>query len=461
MFILIMQFFWKYIDDLMGKGIGVGTILELLFYVSASLIPLALPLAILLSSIMTLGNLAENNELTALKSSGLSLYRILRPLTVVILFIALCTFFFANYIIPVANFKWHSIIFDIQNTKISTIVTPGAFSNTLDGYSIKVDEGDNNFVKGVLILDHTNPNTVKTIRAESGHIYKSDNGKFIFFELHHGTVMEELRPQPPVYGNNGKVHSADNTRPARRSSFEDATYKIDLSGFDMAQSQEELFKDKHEMMNVFQINSTLDSLKKNGDDIQEGFVKSLENDHPYFQATDFINNGQIHESDADLDKLSPKITFVFDKLSKQEKIQAISNAQSSVRKKIKNLDGQETFMNSLSFDMDRYLIEFHRKFALTIAIIVLFFVGAPLGAIVKKGGFGAPVVIAALLFMIYFVLMTIGENLAFSKAITPLVGMWFPTIVLTPIAIWLMRSAAHDSPMMRFTFLSKLKRKKR
>ncbi|MEY3127359.1 MAG: hypothetical protein RL273_1540, partial [Bacteroidota bacterium] len=128
MFILILQFFWLYIDDLMGKGLGVFIILELLFYVSASLIPLALPLAILLSSLMTFGNLSEKNELTALKSSGLSLYRIIRPLFFVVLIISFATFYFANYVIPVANLKWHSLIYDIQNTKIATLLTPGVYT---------------------------------------------------------------------------------------------------------------------------------------------------------------------------------------------------------------------------------------------------------------------------------------------------------------------------------------------
>ncbi len=165
MFILIMQFLWKYIDDLMGKGIDSFVILELLFYVSASLIPLALPLAILLSSIMTIGNLAENNELTALKSSGLSLYRIMRPLTFVVIGIACFTFYFANYVIPVANLKWHSLIYDIQNTKISALLTPGVYSKELDGYAIKVEEGTESTFKGILIHDHTDPKEIKTIRA--------------------------------------------------------------------------------------------------------------------------------------------------------------------------------------------------------------------------------------------------------------------------------------------------------
>jgi lipopolysaccharide export system permease protein len=159
--------------------------------------------------------------------------------------------------------------------------------------------------------------------------------------------------------------------------------------------------------------------------------------------------------------IAPDTLFNLASLSADQQIRAISNAQTSLRKKIKNLEGQEAYVNSIDFDMDRYLIEFHRKFALTIAIIVLFFVGAPLGAIVKKGGFGAPVVIAALLFMVYFVLMTIGENMASSKSISPLIGMWFPTMLLAPIAIWLMRAAANDSPVFSISRLRKLIQKKK
>ena len=187
-----MQFFWVYIDDLMGKGLSVWVILELLFYVSASLIPLALPLAILLSSIMTFGNLAEHNELTALKSSGLSLYRIIRPLMVLIVIMSIATFYFANYVIPIANFKWHSLIYDIQNTKIANIISPGVYSQELDGYAIKVDDADGNDLKGIIIHDHTTPTVMRTVIAESGKMYRSVNGKYVYFELNNGSVSEEL-----------------------------------------------------------------------------------------------------------------------------------------------------------------------------------------------------------------------------------------------------------------------------
>ena len=170
MFILILQFFWLYIDDLMGKGLGVVVILELLFYVSASLVPLALPLAILLSSLMTFGNFSENNELTAFKASGMSLYKIMRPLTILVSGIAITTFFFANYAIPVANLKWHSMIYDIQNTKISSLLSPGIYTKDIEGYAIKVDEMKDTVNYGITIHDYSNNEQVRTIKAEEARI---------------------------------------------------------------------------------------------------------------------------------------------------------------------------------------------------------------------------------------------------------------------------------------------------
>lgn len=326
----------------MGKGLSVSVILELLFYVSASLIPLALPLAILLSSIMTLGNLAENNELTALKSSGMSLYKILRPLTGIVIIIAISTFYFANYVIPVANLKWHSLIFDIQQTKISSILTPGTYSKELEGYAIKIDEGTNDTFKGILIHDHTDPTIIKSVRAKSGNVYKSENGKFLFFELKDGYVAEELAPASPNFGPDGKVHGSASTRPSRRSSFDQATYKIDLSGFILDRSDEDMFKDKHEMLNVFQINYTLDSIQKNADGIVDNFLKNLKADHPYFIAKQFSENSKLNESDPQISEqdstLTPDSLIVFKDLSVGQKLAAINLAQSRLRNKLQNLD---------------------------------------------------------------------------------------------------------------------------
>jgi lipopolysaccharide export system permease protein len=457
-----MQFFWLYIDDLLGKGLQVTVIIELLFYVSASLIPLALPLAILLSSIMTFGNLSENNELTALKSSGQSLYKIIRPLLVVVVIIALGTFYFANYVIPVANLKWQSLIFDIQNTKISTIITPGVYSHELDGYVIKVDEGKGNTFQGVLIHDHTTPNEIKTVRAESGKIYKSRNGKYLFFEMKNGSVLEELEPQTPQFNSGKRVVSKYASHSARRSSFDHATYKIDVSGFDLQRSKEDLLKDKHEMLNVFQINTAMDSIQRKGQDIINNFLLSIKGLHPYLAAHSYQKHSIKQLEDKEERERTLQVqdySIDFEQLESTQQIAAIEKAQAAIRKTKKNLIGQRDFMKSLEKDMDNYMVEFNKKFALTAAILILFFIGAPLGAVVRKGGFGAPVVIAALLFMIYFVLLSIGDNLTKTGTLTPFVGMWFPSMVLAPMAVFLMYSAANDHPVNTREYWIKLIRR--
>lgn len=447
---LIMQFTWVYIDDLMGKGLSTAVIIELMFYVSASLIPLALPLAILLSSIMTLGNLAENNELTALKSSGLSLFRILRPLTQTVILIATATFFFSNYVIPVANLKWHSIIFDIQETKVGMLITPGSYSKEIDGYAIKVKSGKNNTFYGITIHDYTNPNVLKTVKADSGTIYKGDNGKYLLFHLSHGIVHEELQAQAPVFTNQGKPFRNGDFRPSRTTQFKAATYKMELIGFNFNKSDEELFKNDFEMLNVFQISEAKDSMQKRQDKMLSDFAKNNMNNRPFGQSVNLekIQNPvpDQKETAREIQQLQaiPSKIIKFSDLTHKERVAAVNTAIMSVRSmSSSNLD-QASTTSMLNKNYNLFQIEFHRKFALSGAIIVLFFVGAPLGAIVRKGGFGAPVVIAALLFMVYFVLFSVGESLANSEVMSPFLGMWLPTIILTPIACILMTAAAND-----------------
>ncbi len=447
---LIMQFTWVYIDDLMGKGLSTAVIIELMFYVSASLIPLALPLAILLSSIMTLGNLAENNELTALKSSGLSLFRILRPLTQTVILIATATFFFSNYVIPVANLKWHSIIFDIQETKVGMLLTPGSYSKEIDGYAIKVKSGKNNTFYGITIHDYTNPNILKTVKADSGTVYKGDNGRYLLFHLSHGIVHEELQAQAPVFTNQGKPFRSGDFRPSRTTQFKAATYKMELVGFNFNKSDEELFKNDFEMLNVFQISEAKDSMQRKQDQMLSDFAKNNLNNRPFTQSVNFEKiknpmhklNGNAQEIEQ-LQAIPEKVIKLSD-LTPKERAAAVNTAIMSARSMSSTTMDQASMTTVLYKNYNLFQIEFHRKFALSGAIIVLFFVGAPLGAIVRKGGFGAPVVIAALLFMVYFVLFSVGESLATGEVVSPILGMWLPTIVLIPIACILMTAAAND-----------------
>jgi len=411
MFILIMQFFWVYIDDLMGKGLSIWVILELLFYVSASLIPLALPLAILLSSLMTFGNMSENNELTALKSNGFSLVRIMRPLTVVVLFIAGFTFYFANYVIPVSNLKWHSLIYDIQNTKLSSLIVPGVYTTEIDGYAIKVNKGKDSSFTNITIHDHTEPNVLKTVKAKYAKIYRSTSGNYLFFDLKKGTIYEELELENGEIGPNGMpLVGKISSHPDRISTFERATYKMNVTGFSLKRSDEEIFQDKYEMMNVFQIGRATDSIQKRRATLDSTFLASIKGSFATFHVID-----KKIKSMPNIDPgiQTPPVEYMaFSSIPLAEKKVLMQDVVTKLYQINENVRNQETFMETLRHEEDQFWIEFHRKFALTYAIIVLFFVGAPLGALVKKGGFGAPVVIAALIFMIYFIILSIGDNLA-------------------------------------------------
>ena len=458
MFILIMQFFWVYIDDLIGKGLNIWIILELLFYVSASLIPLALPLAILLSSLMTFGNFSESNELTALKSSGMSLNKIMRPLTMVIIITAGFTFYFANYVIPVANLKWHSLIYDIQNTKLSTIITPGVYTTELEGYAIKVKEGNDSLFKDIIIHDHSIPTEFKTVKAKEARLYRSKNGRYLFFDLKHGTIFEELDIQSPIYLADGKQDpQMKSTHPSRATTFERASYKMNVTGFTLNRSEEDIFTDKFEMLNVFQINAATDSLKNKRKKIKASFVDGIMNNSAYFFKVNTTEN--LNMKITNLEQKATVKTWL--EIDKNEKIIALNDAISKLRRLNQNIQSQQDFMKTIEREEDQYWIEFHRKFALTYAIIVLFFIGAPLGAIIRKGGFGTPVVIAAVIFMIYFILISIGENLADTYVVSPWFGMWIAGIFFTPIAIFITKAAADDSPIFSREFWGKLIKKKK
>ena len=432
MFILIMQFFWVYIDDLMGKGLSVWIILELLFYVSASLIPLALPLSILLSSLMTFGNFAENNELTALKASGFSLIRIMRPLTVIVVFIALSTFYFYNYIIPVANLKWHSLIYDIQNTKLSNLITPGVYTSEIDGYTLKVHKDKSGQYTDITIHDHTDPKALKTVKAEKANIYRSENGNHLFFDLSHGTIYEETDLDNPEFPDGAVTPSSEH--PDRISTFERATYRLNVTGISLKRSDEDIFQDKYEMLNVFQIGRATDSLKQRKSFISGQFVESIKGSFPTFHAKSAENSPKFREHDPMLvDNAKPCTPF--EALSPIEKKVLQQEVVTKLYQINENIRNHDNFIVSMDHENAQFWIEFHRKFALTYTILVLFFVGAPLGAVVRKGGFGAPVVIAALLFMVYFIVYSIGDNLADTYVVSPWLGMWMPGMFFTPLAI--------------------------
>lgn len=436
-----MQFLWKYIDDLMGKGLEMSILFELLFYVSATLVPLALPIAVLFSSIMTMGNLAEHSELTAMKASGISLFKAMRPILLFMLFLSAGAFYFANYMLPIANFKWRVIIYDIQAKKPTFGITPGVFYNDIDGYSIRVMEKNDNTgeLTKVLIYENGDFKNYRTITAESGEMLKSENEQFLLLKLKDGIMYQRLGP--------GLVNKA--MQGYQKWYFTETVIKFDLSDFGFQNTSEDLFKTEHEMMNVWQLTSALDSLNKVEDTLENKFFTNFRNNMIIYN--EFYNDPVGGNPDSNLivqADQEPIDTIIFlDSLHASEKMAALANAQTEIRQMRDVASTEAQFRRIREDDLVDYRTEWHKKFTLSVAIIILFFIGAPLGAIIKKGGLGAPLVFATLFFLLYYILTILGQNMVQSRVLIPWWGMWMSTILLTPLGMFLTYKAANDSAL--------------
>jgi lipopolysaccharide export system permease protein len=440
MFFLIMQFLWKYVDDLMGKGLEISIILELLFYVSATLIPLALPLAILFSSIMTFGNLAEHNELTALKSAGQSLLKVMRPMLVFVIGISMFAFYFTNYIMPIANLKWHAIYWDILDTKPQFMLQEGIFYKEINGYHIKVDHKNDaeGTLEGILIYDFSGNADRRIIRAQEGVMLKSDNDDYLFLQLQNGVIYEKVNTQKFE-----KVRVD-----FQKSFFEEAIIKFNMAEFSLQQSDEELYKQDYEMMNFIQLDLALDSLDKLNDTLDYNFRKNLRNNLVVLN-TDFLTLPNQLDSGTNLINSGTAVdTIIYlDSIHASEFNASLASASDELRAIKDQLYHQTLLLEQRTSSLNEFKSAWHKKFTLSFAILVLFFIGAPLGAIIKKGGLGAPLVFATLFFIVYYMLTIAGENMVDSEVIEPWKGLWMSTFILTPLGFFLTYKAATDSAL--------------
>ena len=438
MLFLLMQFVWKYIDDIMGKGVDIFIILELMFFVSAGLFPLALPIAVLFSSIMTMGNLAESNELTSMKSSGMSLFTVMKPMLTLVILLSVGTFYFSNYVLPVANLKQRTLIYDLQSKDPTFAITEGVF-NQLNDTSIKVDKKDKETgeLLGLLIYEKNG----KIIKAEQGELLKSENEKFLMLKLLNGSMYE----------NSKLDFNAKAKYPYRKSFFKETIVKFDMSGFSLQSSDEDLFKRSYQMMNYKQLAIAIDSFKLANDSINQSFQNSLISQTVIFDSEALAQFEAItpdNNSDKNLN-IPKKATLLFnmDSLSTAELNSALTTTQNKIRAKKDYITMSHQLRNMREQALRDYKTEWHRKFSLSFALIVLFFIGAPLGAIIKKGGLGAPLIFAVLFFLMYYILSISGENMIDSNSISPIVGMWMSSIILVPIGLFLTYKAANDSAL--------------
>ena len=439
-FILLMQMMLKYLDDIVGKGLGIEVIAELLFYFSLNLTPIALPLAVLLSSLMTFGTLGEHHELTAIKTSGISLLRILRPVFIFSLCITGIAFLFNNKVVPKANLMGYSLMWDIRQKKPTLDLKEGAFYNGLPGHSIKVNKkfSDEQTLKGIMIYDHTSGRgNTAVILADSGKMYTKFDEQFLVLELFDGkTYVEDM----------SGTNTADGFG---RQSFKHNTLMLNLSSFNMDRTNVELFAENKMMKNISQLQVITDSLHR---------VHQTERDFVPSSITPFYTHFR-GEKKAVPDSVKTRTRLDSVRLGKIDLFiqpQVMSQATEFARNiKTFTASSSERLMATVR-EARNFEIEIYRKFTQSFACLVMFLIGAPLGAIIKKGGLGMPVIISIIFFIILYILSILGEKWGREGLVPVAVGMWAANAILLPVGLFFLYQARNDSNLLEGDFWRKL-----
>jgi lipopolysaccharide export system permease protein len=443
-FVLLMQFLWKYIDDLVGKGLDWKIVAELLTYASFGLIPLAFPLAMLLASIMTFGNLGENYELVAMKASGISLFRIMKPLLIVAFLLTFIAFYFSNNILPQTNLKFYSLMYSVKMQKPEMNIKEGVFSNDMPNYSIKIEHKNNknNMLYDVMIYNHTrNAGNVLVTIADSGKMQVTDDKKYMAITLYNGYSYSEEEEQ--MHGNSRRY-------PFRRESFQKEVINISMLDFEFNRSDENMFRTAARMMNVSQLSNQSDSLYVEYKKHIARFINTFSYNVDIMKQINWLNN----PSDTVIENpvIKPDTLINLDQyiksLSTREKDELYQKSVGNVRSNAQLINQQVEDMYNRKKMLNTYMMEWHRKFTLSFACLIFFFIGAPLGAIIRKGGLGMPVVVSILMFIAYYILLITGEKFAREDAWGMTNGMWFSSFVFLPFGIWLTYKAATDSGVM-------------
>lgn len=431
-----MQFLWKYIDDFVGKGLEWYIILQLMAYAGASFIPLALPLAILLSSLMTFGNLGEHYELVAMKAAGISLKKIMSPLVKLTVILSISVFFFSNNALPYINLKFKSLLYDVRQQKLALDLKEGIFDNAITGYSIRVGKKakDDETLYDVHIYDHSkNEGNTREIIAEKGYLTTSKDKRYIFFTLYNGHNYQELTD-----AKNYRIN-----RPFLSSSFEKEVIKIDISEFDLSRTREDLFKSHYQMLNVQQLNVAIDSLDQSFDNRKEAFKENVFDRFNYLPAQD----STLQEATLN-DSIAVPTIGILDEYRKDQQAEIMRIAVNSNTSQIRNIEYNIKDFENRQETINNHWIEWHKKFTYSVSCIIFFFIGAPLGAIIRKGGLGMPVVISVVFFVIYYIIIITGENAAKVGEINITLGMWLASAILMPVGIFLTKKATSDSALM-------------
>ena len=446
-FILLMQFLWQWVEDFIGKGLEISVMAKLLFYTSVTFVPMALPLAILLSSLMCFGNMGEYYELVAMKASGVSVWKVMRPLLYFSIVMSVMAFFFSNNVLPYANLKMSSMLYDVSRKKMTLEIPEGVFYRGIDKYVIRVGKkgDDGKSLYEVMIYDHTaDKGNVMVTVADSGFMAMTPSQREMIFTLYDGYNYSEVVDDKEYR----------NRRPFQKMSFKRQIITFDMSQFDLGHTDEDAFKSHQNMMNIKQLNYSIDSLsrmyvKDKGRFVENSFKRYQNMNSGLDAFTSFDDRSQRRMGDA-----------VADDTIETFKWPLVSNFDAKVRKSVIDMAVSTTsnlqnnvMVNQKDFErrdlnIRKHQQVLHTKFTLSVACLLFFFIGAPLGAIIRKGGLGMPVVVSVVFFVIYYVISITSERVAVSGDMPVFLGAWLSSIVLFPIGFFLTFKATTDSALL-------------
>lgn len=417
---------WLFISELAGKDLDLGMVLKFLLFGTPRLIPLVLPLTILLSSIMTFGDFAENYEFAAMKSSGISLKRAMRSLIVFIILLGVCVFFFANNVIPFAEYKFINFRRNIAQVKPAMAIAEGQF-NTIGNFNIKVEKksGENGeFLKNVIIHKKNQDQSENTtvIKADKGELISSEKSTILKLALYNGNYYEEFKKN---YG--------DKTLPFAKSSFDKYILNIDLSRLNNVNMDEEAISNTNTMLNVKELKYTLDSLNQVFDKEKLYYIENVTNHSGINSSTSITANKKL-----------PTKSDLLQNLNKEEKLKLLRTAESYVLNSQYTISGNKTDFEFKMKNIDKHVLALHEKFSVAFACVILFFIGAPLGALIRKGGLGLPMVFAIGIFLAYHFINIFGKKLAEEQGMDAVLGAWLSTLILFPFGVYLTYKATND-----------------
>ena len=432
LFILLMQFLWKYVDDLVGKGLELSVVLELLFYASAGMVTLAMPLAVLLSSLMTFGSLGEQYEIIAMKSAGISIQKLIFSLALFSTIIAFGSFWFADQVAPKAFYKTKMLLKNIMDQKPTLSIEEGIFYDGFDNYSIRVGKKNRNNIDiyDVLLFDHTKYQGNSTfIYAKRGKMQMTDDQQYMLFSLYDGFSWDESSNSNTAAKN-----------PLLRSTFSEQYKRFDISSFKFEKSEDNFYTKRDQALSNAQIMRMIDtvmiSVEGNNNDILASFMSSC------YGFKHFIYPDDVPQKRSDLSNIP------YNELNAREKSDALDKAI-TLKNDFKNgLNTSREYKKYLFTRIGSYHTEWFRKYVLAVACILFFFIGAPFGSIIRKGGIGVPLVITVAFFSTYFMLSIFGEKIAKGGAVPVWFGMWLSTFILIPICAFLTYQASVDSAFL-------------